>query len=150
MLKAGMAQADITPPEGLELAGYPHYPRYNKGAHDRLWAACMYLTDGGEEAVMVTLDLLFFSKKHTAEARRRLEESGVIAGSRVMISTSHTHSGPWASGRLDIESLEAGKKQPKTHNGVSGPPDSKPSPWPGYDTACLSLRRRVHLRGKSG
>ena len=29
-----------------------------------------------------------------------------------MISCSHTHSGPWASGRLDIESLEAGRPQP--------------------------------------
>jgi len=29
-----------------------------------------------------------------------------------MISCSHTHSGPWASGMLDIESLEAGKEQP--------------------------------------
>lgn len=63
---------------------------------------------------MVTLDLLFFSKQHAAEVRRRLEGSG-IPSAHVMISCSHTHSGPWASGRLDIESLEAGKQQPKEY-----------------------------------
>ena len=114
MLKAGVARKDITPPQGLELAGYPHYPRNNTGAHDPLYAMCMYLEQDGSAAVMVTLDLLFFSKKHTAEVRRRLAQEG-IDGSRVMVSCSHTHSGPWASGRLDIESLEAGKEQPKEY-----------------------------------
>ena len=61
MLKAGMSRVDITPPQGLELAGYPHYPRYNTGAHDPLYAACMYLENDGVEVAMITLDLLFFS-----------------------------------------------------------------------------------------
>ena len=113
MLKAGMARADITPPLGLELAGYPHYPRYNEGHHDPLYAACMYLENDGTEVAMVTLDLLFFSKVHVAEVRRLVKESCGI--DHVMISCSHTHSGPWASGRLDIESLEAGKEQPKEY-----------------------------------
>ena len=39
MIKAAMKRADITPPQGLELAGYPHYPRYNEGHHDPLYAA---------------------------------------------------------------------------------------------------------------
>ncbi len=112
MLKAGMARADITPPQGLELAGYPHYPRNNTGFHDPLYAACMYLENDGVEVAMVTLDILFFSKKHVIEARRRIEEKCGVPGKNVMISCSHTHSGPWASGRLDIESLEAGKEQP--------------------------------------
>lgn len=101
MLKAGMAKADITPEKGLELAGYPHYPRNNTGAHDPLYAACMYLENDGEAVAMVTLDLLFFSKKHTAEVRRRLEAEHILCGDHLMISCSHTHSGPWASGRLD-------------------------------------------------
>ena len=112
MLKAAMKRIDITPPQGLELAGYPHYPRNNTGFHDPLYAACMYLDNGEKEVAMVTLDLLFFSKKHVAEVRRCIEAACGIPGSQVMISCSHTHSGPWASGRLDIESLEAGKEQP--------------------------------------
>ena len=115
MLKAGMSRADITPPLGLELAGYPHYPRNNTGFHDPLYAACMYLNNGEQEIALVTLDLLFFSKKHVAVARRLAKEKCGISEQNIMISCSHTHSGPWASGRLDIESLEAGKEQPKDY-----------------------------------
>lgn len=107
-----MTRCDITPPQGLELAGYPHYPRYNTGAHDPLYAACMYLSNGTAEVAMVTLDLLFFSKKHVQKVRAAVEAEYGIPGDHIMISCSHTHSGPWASGMLDIESLEAGKQQP--------------------------------------
>ena len=115
MLKAGISRIDITPPKGLELAGYPHYPRNNEGAHDPLYATCMYLENENTAVAMVTLDLLFFSKKHVARVRRIVEEKTGMYGKNIMISCSHTHSGPWASGRLDIESLEAGKEQPKEY-----------------------------------
>ncbi|MCI8852365.1 MAG: hypothetical protein HFI31_01935 [Lachnospiraceae bacterium] len=115
MLKAGMMSVDISPEKGEELGGYPHYPRNNTGVHDPLYGACMYLSNGKEEAALVTLDLLFFSKKHVEQVRRRAEEACGIPGSHVMISCSHTHSGPWAAGRLDIESLEAGKEQPREY-----------------------------------
>lgn len=115
MLKFGMSRVDITPPQGLELAGYPHYPRNNTGCHDPLYAACMYLNNGECEVAMITLDLLFFSKKHVAVVRRLAEEKCGINPKNIMISCSHTHSGPWAAGRLDIESLEEGKEQPKEY-----------------------------------
>lgn len=115
MLKAGMARAEITPELGLELAGYPHYPRNNTGAHDPLYATCMYIANDYQEIAMVTLDLLFFSKKHVLEVRKKVEKECGIPASNIMISCSHTHSGPWASGRLDIESLEAGKQQPQKY-----------------------------------
>lgn len=110
-----MALVDITPNQGEELAGYPHYARNNTGAHDPLYAACMYLEDGGTEVAMVTLDLLFFSKQHTKKVREIVERECGIKGQNIMISCSHTHSGPWASGRLDIESLEEGKGQPEEY-----------------------------------
>ena len=112
MLKAGIQRKDITPPKGLELAGYPHYPRYNEGAHDPLYAVCMYMDNGKEEIAMVTLDLLFMSKLHVAKIRKNVEKLCGIKGSNVMISCSHTHSGPWTSGRLDLEDLINEAKQP--------------------------------------
>lgn len=115
MLEACMKRADITPPQGLELAGYPHYPRNNEGAHDPLYATCMYLEDNGTSVAMVTLDLLFFSKVHTKTVREKVNALLGMKKENIMISCSHTHSGPWASGRLDIESLEAGKEQPKEY-----------------------------------
>ncbi len=115
MLKAGMARADITPPQGLELAGYPHYPRNNTGFHDPLYASCMYIENEETAVAFISLDILFFSKKHVAKVRKKAEELCGIKGKNIMITCTHTHSGPWASGRLDIESLEAGKEQPKEY-----------------------------------
>ena len=110
-----MAIADISPEKGEELGGYPHYPRHNTGVHDPLQAAAMYLNNGTEEIALVTLDLLFYSKKHVKEVRERIQKACGIPEKHVMISCSHTHSGPWAAGRLDIESLEAGAQQPEEY-----------------------------------
>ncbi len=112
MLKAGMTRVDITPPLGIELEGYPHYARNNTGAHDPLHAACMYLCSNGAEAVMVTLDLLFISKVYVAEIRRRVNERCGINPDSIMISCSHTHSGPCTSGFIDVESIETGRARP--------------------------------------
>ncbi|MEN6417324.1 MAG: hypothetical protein ABFC73_00220, partial [Clostridiaceae bacterium] len=73
MLQAGTALADISPKLGEELGGYPHYPRNNTGIHDPLYAACLYIDNGETQVVMVTLDLLFFSKKHVTAVRQRVE-----------------------------------------------------------------------------
>lgn len=112
MLKVGMVRVDITPPQGIELEGYPHYPRHNTGAHDPLYAACMYLDNGKEAVAMITLDLLFFSKKYVAQVRQKAEERCGIKGANIMFSCSHTHSGPAASGFIDVEDLEKGRKVP--------------------------------------
>ncbi len=112
MLKAAMTKVDITPPKGLTLEGYPHYPRHNTGAHDPLEATCMYLNNGTEEVAMVTLDLLYFSKQHVKSVRTTVEEKCGIKGSNIMITCTHTHSGPRACGTNNFEELEKAIKQP--------------------------------------
>ena len=109
MLKAGIKRVEITPPLGLGLEGYPHYPRHNTGAHDPLHATCMYLADGGAQVALVTLDLVAVSKKYVAEIRRRLFDKCGIAAKDIMISASHTHSGPCAADLDNIEDIETGK-----------------------------------------
>ena len=112
MLKAGMTRVDITPPQGLCLMGFPHYPRHNTGAHDPLYAACMYLDNGKTEIAMVTLDLLYFSKRYVTEVRKRVFERCGIPTANVMISCSHTHSGPMAAGSTDPDDLLKGDNRP--------------------------------------
>ena len=113
--KAGVAITDISPEKGVELAGYPHFPRYNTGVHDPLYASCIYLDDESTKVAIVAMDLLFFSRKYVKEIRKRVEErtgynvnslGAGFAGSNIMFCCSHTHSGPWASGRLDLEALQ--------------------------------------------
>jgi Neutral/alkaline non-lysosomal ceramidase. len=100
---AGIFQSDITPPKGVKLAGYPHFPRENTGAHDPLFATAVYLCDGICELAIVTLDILFFSKKYTAKVRRRVNKLCGLPEHNLLICCSHTHSGPWAAGNPELE-----------------------------------------------
>lgn len=110
LLKAGASIVDISPKKGIELAGYPHYLRHNTGIHDPLYASCIFLDDGITKLAIVCLDILFFSKVYVKEVRERVSSKVNIPAGNIMISCSHTHSGPWASGRLDLEGLERGLK----------------------------------------
>lgn len=115
MLKAGMMRVDITPPLGVKLSGYPHYPRHNTGVHDPLYAACMYLECNGAEVAMVTLDMLAISKIFVAEIRRRAAERCGIPAENIMISCSHSHSSPRCAAALDIDSLKNGQNRPEAY-----------------------------------
>lgn len=145
MLLAGTAIADISPQPGEELGGYPHYPRNNTGVHDPLYAACLYLNNGTSQIALVTLDLLFFSKRYVARVREMAEAACGIPGGGIMISCSHTHSGPWAAGRLDVESLEQGKEENPAYihflidTIVSVLANAKKSAFPAEFTSCLAM-----------
>jgi hypothetical protein len=110
-LSAGTALMDITPPKGVELAGYPHFPRHNTGVHDPLYASCLYLESAETALAVVGLDLLFFSRKHVLEVRRALAEKTDLPPENILFCCSHSHSTPWAAGRLDREALLGGAGQ---------------------------------------
>jgi hypothetical protein len=110
-LTAGVSLVEISPDPGIELAGYPHHPRHNQGVHDPLYAGCICLDDGRTKIALVCMDLLMYSKKEVNAVRREVALRTPIPGPNVMICCSHTHSGPWASGRLDLEALQQ-KLQP--------------------------------------
>lgn len=110
LLKAGTSIVDISPNKGIELAGYPRYLRHNTGIHDTLYASCIFLDDGTTKLAIVCMDILFFSKVYVKEIREKVSKITNIPEKNIMISCSHTHSGPWASGRLDLEGLERGLK----------------------------------------
>ena len=104
-IKAGVSIRDVSPKKGLPLGGYPHYQRYNTGIHDPLYGSCFYLNDGNTEIVIAALDILFFSKKYVNIVRNRVFDKCNIPGKHIMISCQHTHSGPWAAGGVDEETM---------------------------------------------
>jgi hypothetical protein len=105
-LKAGVSLVDISPGPGIELAGYPHHPRHNTGVHDPLHAGCILLDDGETRLAILCADILMISKKEIRAIREEAARQAPVPAGNVMIACSHTHSGPWASGRLDLEALE--------------------------------------------
>ncbi len=106
MLYGGTSIADISPPKGLELAGYPHHPRHNTGIHDPLYASCLYLNDGETELEIICLDLVGLSRQSVRTAREGISRKTGIPEKHIMITCSHTHSGPWTTSWVDADSPE--------------------------------------------
>ena len=105
--KAGAAQADITPPLGIRLGGYPHEPRHNTGANDPLTASCLYLENEENAILFIGLDLLSLSRAYILQLRKQIAKESGIPENNIMVSCSHSHSAPALAGGLDTESQAA-------------------------------------------
>jgi hypothetical protein len=92
-LRVGAAAVPITPPVGTPMAGY-YSARGAEGVHDDLHAKAIVLEAGGRSAALVVLDLISTPRDLVEEARREIERTTRMHGSDVMISATHTHTGP--------------------------------------------------------
>lgn len=102
-LIAGAATADVTPVDSQFLFGYPHVRRYSTGVHDRLLSSALFLSDGKTSLLWVANDVIYVSRETARRVRERIErETGVPAG-HMMITATHTHSGPLTADTLSNE-----------------------------------------------
>jgi hypothetical protein len=92
-LRAGAAAVDISPPEGTPLAGY-YSPRGARGVLDPLFSKALVLEQGGTRVALVVCDLISLPRSTVVEARRLVERQTGIPAAHVMISATHTHTGP--------------------------------------------------------
>jgi hypothetical protein len=93
-LNAGAAAVDITPHESQYLFGYPHVKRHSTGVHDPLYSSALYLSDGRTPALFIGNDVIFVPRPTVQAARRRIEVATGIPQPHIMITATHTHSGP--------------------------------------------------------
>jgi hypothetical protein len=98
-LHVGRAAVTITPPAGAPMAGY-YYVRLNTGTHDDLYAKAVVIEKGGTKAAMVACDLSTMPRTVVETARARIAGETGIPGDRVMISATHSHTGPELGPRL--------------------------------------------------
>ena len=92
-LRVGAAAVDITPPEGTPLAGY-YAPRGSKTVLDPLASKALVLDLDGTRVALVVCDLISLPRRTVVEARELVENQTGLPGSHVMISATHTHTGP--------------------------------------------------------
>ena len=93
-IKAGSAQVDISPKDSQFLFGYPHVKRYSTGVHDRLLSSALYLSDGKNEVLFVANDIISIGKAMAADIRQEVCQKTSIKPESIMITATHTHSGP--------------------------------------------------------
>ena len=91
--RAGAAAVPISPEPGVPLAGY-YDPRAAQGVDDDLFAKAIVVEQEGAKAALVVCDLISMPHAVAADARALVEKSTGIPPERVMISATHTHTGP--------------------------------------------------------
>ncbi|MCC6683262.1 MAG: neutral/alkaline non-lysosomal ceramidase N-terminal domain-containing protein [Phycisphaeraceae bacterium] len=100
-LRAGAAQVDLTPRKPSFLYGYPHVPRTSTGLLDPLLASALYLADDAGESVMfIGCDLIWVPRDLSLHAADQIAEATGLAAEHIIISATHTHSGPVTSNML--------------------------------------------------
>jgi hypothetical protein len=107
--KAGVARMAITPEQSIWMAGYAARKHPSDGMLHDLWAKALMLEDAnGEQAVLITTDLLGFPKNLSDQIRDRLKDQYKLSRAQIILSSSHTHSGPVLKGALyDIYPLDS-------------------------------------------
>ncbi len=105
MLKAGVAKVDLTPPVGVRMAGFASRSFPALAVHDPLWAKAIVFDNGRRRVAMVGMDLIGIAEKFVSAVRDRVAGAG-LQPEAVMISGSHTHSGPAYRDEADLTELE--------------------------------------------
>ena len=94
--RAGFAKVAITPPLAVELAGYGVYlDRRATEVHDELFVRALALEDdAGERVLLLSLDLVGLSWELSGAISAQAAAAADLDAERVLISCTHTHSGP--------------------------------------------------------
>ena len=93
-LKAGVETTVISPKKPMFLVGYPHVERISIGVNDQLYASALFLDDGNKTLLFLSLDILFIFHETTQFCRKAISKATGIKSENIMISATHTHSGP--------------------------------------------------------
>src|SRR3954468_7175382 len=104
-IRVGSAAVVITPQIGTPLAGY-YEARISKDVHDDLYARALVIECGGGRAAMVCCDLITMPPNVAQQARRLIEKDTGLKPEQVMISATHSHTGPILPGRTARETAD--------------------------------------------
>jgi hypothetical protein len=98
-LQAGISVVDITPPVPYRMSGY-FRERLSTGVANRLFAKAVVFGQGKEKAAMVFCDIIGLSPVVSANVRRIASDRAGISADNIVITATHTHTGPLYWGAL--------------------------------------------------
>lgn len=98
--RVGYGRKNITPEESVPLAGYGNTSRrMSEGFFNYLYTICIAISDESDNTVLLVVnDLLNSYSTYVPGARAAISEATGIAEDHIMISSTHTHSGPDVGG----------------------------------------------------
>ena len=107
VFRAGAAKLDITPELGAVIVG-GFNPVPSKHVHDPLHAKAIVLDDGANRIAFVVCDNVGIAREACDVAKQLIEQQSKLPAARVMISATHTHSGPSARNEVAAVPGKAG------------------------------------------
>lgn len=105
-LKAGFAETDITPPEGLRKIGYLRL-LYGMRTHDPLHARVAVFEANATRIAFVQLDTLSIRWTQVAQLRELIAHQHGIPPRATMVAATHTHGSPAVANLGDVKREDA-------------------------------------------
>lgn len=100
--KAGSARVNITPPGSMWMSGYGARTKPAEGTLHSLWAKALVLEDPkGQRVVLVTMDLVGIPRDLSVAVCAELKKKYGLPRANVLLSVSHTHTGPVVGSNLN-------------------------------------------------
>lgn len=96
---SGFGKAKMTPPPGTRMMGF-HNRDCGPGSgpvRDDLFVRTLYLSQGGEAALIVSYDMCFIGREDADRMKGAIGRELGLTPAQIMLASTHTHSGP-ASG----------------------------------------------------
>lgn len=101
--KAGVARVPITPEGPIWMSGYAARKKPSEGVIHDLWAKALALEDRrGNRVVIVTTDLIGLPRAISDAVAARVQKQYGIERARLLLNSSHTHTGPVVRGNLNV------------------------------------------------
>ncbi len=94
-IKVGLGEAVVTPPVGTPMAGYDRRGKVSTGVHDDLHARSLLIEgEDGTSVILMTVSVINVGRKNLEDIREGIHRQTGIPESHIVISSTHTHSGP--------------------------------------------------------
>src|ERR1051326_1663810 len=120
MLEAGEGTTDITPPLGIELAGFhkpPGKERKITGIRQATAARALVLRANKTQAAIVVVEVLGFSRDFAKRVQQQVAKLTGIAASHLRVCATHSHSAPslmflrqWGAASKEYNDLEKSER----------------------------------------
>jgi len=109
-----VAKVKITPEHDMWMAGYAARDKPSDGKLHDLWAKALALEDeNGKKSIFVTTDLIGLSRDISNTICEKLRQDHQLERSQIILTSSHTHSGPVINSNLTLIYPEFDQQQLK-------------------------------------
>lgn len=96
-LQVGFARLQVTPPMGIEIAGY-YKERHAEGVLDDLYVLATAIRSGEKTILLMSLDHCGITMPFIAKFKAAVTERTGVEADAIFMSATHTHTGPRLSG----------------------------------------------------